>query len=262
MITYLVGTDTYRIKQYLAQHAPNAIVGEDGLKMQGLFDQAPVILYNPPAGLKIPENVEVFIVLEKKPKNKKNVLEFNLFKGAEIASWIKEEAKRQGFSIDGEAVQMLAQQYRDTWQTRLALDMLCGYAHGDGRIMGDMVKTLLPDGALPSIFGMTDAIAAKRKGDAVVRLAEQLDRGVDPYYLFSMIVGQFRNMLRATAAPAEALAKAGIHPYAASKAVTAAKRFAPGELAMLYRRLANLEYSVKTGEYDITDGLYQFIFSL
>lgn len=261
MTTYLYGTDSYRIKQYLAEYAPNAIVGEEGLKMRGLFDQAPVVLHDPPADLKIPEDLTVFVVSEKKPrltggqaKGKKNLVELNLLKGAEIASWIREEAKRQECTIDGDALQMFAQQYRDTWQTKLALDMLCNYAQGDGRITGEMVRTLVPNGTLPSIFGMTDAIAAKRKGDAVVLLAQQLERGVDPYYLFSMVVGQFRNML--------APKRPGVHPYAASRATTAAKRFAPGELAMLYRRLANLECSVKTGEYDIVDGLYQFVFSL
>lgn len=254
MITYLYGTDGYRIKEYLAEHAAGAIVGEEGLKMQGLFDQAPVILYDPPAKLKIPDDLEVFVVTEKKPKTKKDLVELNPLKGPEIASWIKDEAKRQGFVIDADAVNLLAQNYYDTWQTKLELDLLCSYAYETKHITAKMVMLLLPKEALSSIFGMTDAIAAKRKSDAVLLLTEQLEGGIDPYYLFSMIVGQFRNMI--------APKRAGVHPYAASRAAGFAKRFAADELKTMYRRLAALEHSVKGGKYDITDGLYQFIFSL
>ena len=50
--------------------------------------------------------------------------------------------------------------------------------------------------------------------------------------------------------------------FAAQKAAGFAKRFQPGELVVLYRRLFDLERSVKTGECDMEDGLYRFVFSL
>ncbi len=253
MITNVYGTDTYRIKEYLHEHAAGAIIGEEGLKTQGLFDQAPVILYDPPAKLKIPEDLDVFVVTEKKPKTKENLVELNLLKGPEVASWIKNEAKRQGFAIDADAVSLLAKQYRDTWQIKLTLDMLCNYAV-DATIRARDVTTLAPTVSEEKIFDLTDAIAGRQKGQAVVLLSRQLEQGSDPYYLFSMIVGQFRNMI--------APKRAGVHPYAAGKAAGFAKRFQPGELPTFYRRLSALEHSVKEGEYDITDGLYKFIFSL
>ncbi|MEK7582952.1 MAG: hypothetical protein AAB483_00910 [Patescibacteria group bacterium] len=266
MITHIYGTDTYRVKEYLKEHAAGAIIGEDGLKMQGLFDQAPVILYDPPAKTRIPEDLEVFIVSEKPVKRTggsaspgggklkaKNAVELNILKGAEIISWIKSEAKRQGFAIDAEAVKLLAQNYRDTWQTKLTLDMLCNYA-ADATIRARDVTILAPTVSEEKIFDLTDAIAGRQKGQAVVLLSRQLEQGSDPYYLFSMIVGQFRNMI--------APKRAGVHPYASGKAAGFAKRFQPGELPIFYRRLSALEHGVKGGEYDITDGLYKFIFSL
>src|SRR3989344_1661284 len=155
MITYVVGNDQYRIREYLREHAPNAIIGEDGLKMQGLFDQAPVILYYPPADLKISEDIVVFIVSEKKSKKAKNSIEFNILKGAEIARWIKEEVARQGFAINPDALAFLASRYRDTWQTKLDLDTICSYVHEKKTISVDDVYAVVTDVSEEKIFDLT-----------------------------------------------------------------------------------------------------------
>lgn len=252
MVTYLYGTDTYRIREYLREHAPNAQVGEEVLKYRGLFGETtPVVLYDPPKDLKIPDDVAVFIVSEKKIKKG---IEFSPLKGTEIAQWIEAEVKKEGYAIAKDALALLARQYRDTWQMKLELDKLCNYAHVAKNITADDVRTITSIAVQENIFQLTDALANRQKGTATALLARQLDTGADPYYLFSMIVYQFRNMLTPD--------RAGVHPFAASKARQAARGFLPAKLIAHYRALHQLELDAKNGIREITDGLYQFIFSL
>jgi len=258
MITYLYGTDTYRIKAYLREHAPDAMVGEDALKTKGLFDQAPVILYVSDEALaksdelpNIPKDVEVFIVSEKKIKKG---IEFKPLKDNEIRAWIQEELKKQGFAIAPDALTILANQYVDTWQTSLELTMLMNYAHDQKTITKDALTVLTPLTVEESIFKLTDAIANKYKGDAVALLERQLASGADPYYLFSMIVGQFRNII--------APGRAGVHPFAAQKARQAGKHFDSTNLKNIYRSLQQLEMDSKKGKQDMAEGLYKFVFQL
>ena len=252
MITYLYGTDTYRIKAYLAEHAEGAQTGEEALKYRGLFGEAgPVVLYGEPEMKKVPENVAVFIVSEKKIKKG---IEFKPLQGAEISTWISMELKKENFTIAPDALALLARGYRDTWYMKLELDKLCNYANERKNITAQDVLAVTTAKIEQNIFQLTDAIANQRKRDAVVLLDRQLAGGADPYYLFSMIVFQFRNMLTPN--------RAGVHPFAAQKARLAARHFEPGRLPALYQSLHRLELDAKNGVRDITDGLYEFIFKL
>ncbi len=258
MITYLYGKDTYRIKEYLAEHAPGALVGEEALKSQGLFGQAPVILYDPPATLKIPEDIEVFVVTEK-PAGGRSAsggkgLEFNPLKGPEIKKWIQEILKKQGIGIASPALAILEQRYKDSFQMKLLLDLVCNYVYPHTTISLTDIEAVAPTVSEETIFKLTDAVANNHKREAMILLERQLAYGADPYYLFSMILFQFRNML--------APDRAGVHPFAAQKARTAAKRFADNALKRAYKNLYQLEIDAKTGIQDMTDGLYSFVSNL
>ena len=251
MITYLYGTDTYRIKEYLREHAPDAMVGEEGLKYQGLFDRRPVILYEAPVDLKISDDLEVFVVSEKKIKKG---IEFQPLKGAEIGTWIQERLKKTDFAIAPDALAMLTDRYTGTWQMKIELDKLCNHGYDKKMITANDIAAVGTAKTEEKIFALTDAVSSKNKRDACLLLDRQLSSGADPFYLFSMIAGQFRNML--------APKRSGVHPYAAHRAEISARRFAPNELKSLYRRLHQLELDAKSGTADIVDGLYKFIFKL
>jgi DNA polymerase III delta subunit len=257
MITHLYGTDTYRIKEYLREHALNAAVGEEALSARGLFDQAPVILYDPPADLKIPDEagLEVFVVTEKKPKKAKNIIEFQPLKESELRQWLAAEAKKLGFTIAPDALSLLVEQSKDSWHAKLELEKVCNYLEGKSTtITVSDLSNVMSIASPETIFQFTDALARKERGTALSLLAKFLERGMDPYYLFSMIVMQFRNIL--------APGRPGVHPYAAQKARQAAKNFNETTLKNLYQSLFILERDAKQGTRDITEGLYEFVFSL
>ena len=125
---------------------------------------------------------------------------------------------------------------------------------------------LIPTTSLQTIFAFTDALAHKRKADAVLMLHDPLSQGSDPYYLFSMMVYQFRNLIRIKSigygTPATLAKATGIHPYAAQKAQQQAQQFSAEELKSLYQSLHGIEQDAKQGVVDIEDSLYRFVFSL
>jgi DNA polymerase-3 subunit delta len=119
-----------------------------------------------------------------------------------------------------------------------------------------------------NIFEIVDAIADKNQRKALRTLYGHLENGVDPYYIFSMIVYQFRNLLKVKALAKNALAyagiikKAGLHPYVVKKTFEQCKKFDLEELKRLFNQLARLDIETKTGKIDMAEGLYQFVFSL
>jgi len=119
-----------------------------------------------------------------------------------------------------------------------------------------------------NIFKVIDAIADKNRPRAAALLYNHLEAGVDPYYIFSMIVYQFRNLLRVKALVKNAvpyagiIKKTGLNPYVVKKTFEQCKKFDLDELKRLFAALAQIEINGKSGSIDITEGLYQFIFSL
>jgi DNA polymerase III delta subunit len=119
-----------------------------------------------------------------------------------------------------------------------------------------------------NIFELVDAIADKNQRRALRVLYNHLESGVDPHYIFSMIVYQFRNLLKVKELVKNALPytgivkKTGLHPYVVKKAFEQCNRFSLEELKRLFNQLARLDIETKSGRIDIAEGLYQFIFSL
>jgi DNA polymerase-3 subunit delta len=119
-----------------------------------------------------------------------------------------------------------------------------------------------------NIFELVDAIADKNQRRALRVLYSHLESGADPYYIFSMIVYQFRNLLKVKELVKNALPytsivkKTGLHPYVVKKTFEQCKRFDLEELKRLFNQLARLDIETKSGKIDMTEGLYQFVFSL
>ena len=119
-----------------------------------------------------------------------------------------------------------------------------------------------------NVFEVVDAIADKNQRRSARMLFGRLETGVDPYYIFSMIVYQFRNLLRIKTLAKSALPyagivkKTGLHPYVFKKTLDQCRKFGHEELKRLFNQLARLDEDAKSGKTDMVDGLYNFVFSL
>ena len=111
-----------------------------------------------------------------------------------------------------------------------------------------MVKTSIKK----DIFKTIDAIAAKKKGEALIHLRNHLEKGDSPFYLLSMLAWQFSNLL----AMKERVEKnkntgtLGWHPYVMQKCLRLCEMFSFEELKNTYNEISNMDLKIKTGQID------------
>lgn len=233
--------------------------------------------------------------LLKKDKNLFNLLSArpNIFKsfepltGKQLENWAKKEVESLGGKIEPHALKKLISSVvttaarneppdpSSTWRLKQEMDKLINYKLAisnnpgkDKSINVTDVELLVGPNTALNIFEVIDALANKNRSKAIATIYSYLEDGVDPYYIFSMTVYQFRNLLRIKALAKNAVPyanivkKTGLHPYAARKTYEQCKKFDLNELKQLFAKLAQLDISAKSGGTDMAEGLYQFIFSL
>lgn len=111
-------------------------------------------------------------------------------------------------------------------------------------------------------FALIDAIGTKDIRKAIISLNQALEEGEDPQAILGLIIYQFRNLLKVKSLPAADLAKAGLHPFVTRKTSQQARQFELDELKKIYRHLSELDLKSKTGQIDLSAGLFQFILTI
>lgn len=213
---------------------------------------------------------------------------FEPLEGKRLENWAKEEIESLGGKIEPEALRKLVSYAtnppaRDklsdpaaAWRLEQEINKLVNYksAVGDndsaknGQINVSDIELLVGPNVSLNIFEVVDAIANKSKYKATATLYNHLETGVDPYYIFSMVTYQFRNLLRIktlikNAVPyADIVKKTGLNPYVVKKTYEQCKKFDLDELKQAFAILAQIDISAKTGNIDMAEGLYQFALSL
>jgi DNA polymerase-3 subunit delta len=204
--------------------------------------------------------------------DKLNVVKiFQPLEGKYLENWLAKEIKQSGAEIDPPALKKLvAYAGKDSWRLGQEVNKLANYKYVAElkRISVEDVKLLVqPDEDL-GIFEVIDAIASKNKAKASAMLHSYLGLDYDPHYVLSMIIFQFRNLLRVkslvkNAIPySDMLQKTSFKPFVLNKTYEQCRRFDLDELKQLFAYLARLDLESKSGQINLTDGLYQFVFSL
>ncbi len=131
------------------------------------------------------------------------------------------------------------------------------------------IRNLVKNNLKSSIFQAIDAIGANNKKEALNLIYEHLAKGEDPFYLLSMLVYQFRNMLKVSdlainnqLTEYEIAKVAKLHPFVIKKTLSQIKNFSFSQLKKIYQELSQLDITIKTGEVDIKLALVKFIVEL
>lgn len=197
-------------------------------------------------------------------KNSAKPLEyFDFLSGARLNTWIKNEAMRNGATIEPAAVEALLDVVGvDSWSLANEITKLSNYTK---QIKVKDVAVLVSGKTDLNIFNFTDALGEKNKAKAFAILSQELAYGRDPYYLLSMVIFQFRNllMLRSlaehTSSSADAAKKSGLHPFVTRKLFSNIKKFDLDELKNRYSRLSDIDIGIKEGRLDLEEELYNFV---
>lgn len=196
---------------------------------------------------------------------------FERLGGGKLNQWIVQRAKEldPAGGISAAALEKLILfAGSDTEYLDKELRKLVDFA--DGRtIQADDVEILVRANSDANIFDTIDALGADNKKEALRLVQEHLKKGDDPFYIFSMYVYQFRNILKVADLSAQyhnndyAIAKAaGLHPYVVKKSLNQLRNFSMAELKGIYQKLSDLDTQIKTGKIDIRVALDKFIVEL
>ncbi|MBU2028482.1 DNA polymerase III subunit delta [Patescibacteria group bacterium] len=128
------------------------------------------------------------------------------------------------------------------------------------------VENLVQASLSSNIFSIIDAMAESRKKDALLFLHQHLEKGEDPFYLFSMLAYQLRNMLKIADLKEnfdyperEIIRVSQMHPYVVRKTLNQIRNFSFAKLAKLYQKLSQLDMMMKTGKIGAELALDKFI---
>lgn len=177
--------------------------------------------------------------------------------GGSLTRWIAGRAEARGGQIEGRAAQLLG----DNVGSELALlenelEKLVLYA-GERPITVDDIGLLSPYAAEANIFALVDAVGARQGERATDLLQRKLAEGVDPFYLFTMLVRQFRLLLQAAelreagARAADVSQQIGVPLFVARKILRQSQHFSLEQLERIYSHLLEADVAVKSGRSDM-----------
>ena len=179
---------------------------------------------------------------------------FNVPQGRLLEQWINQRVSAQGGSILPTASSLLASKVgQDLRLLGMEIEKLISYT-GPGRpIEPADVELLTPYGSHTSIFELVDAIGQQRRQAASLLLRKKIENGEEPLYLLAMIIRQFRLLIQVKEKlnqgfrSHEISDRVKIHRFVAGKLVNQAANFSLDQLENIYRRLLEIDVSIKTG---------------
>lgn len=170
--------------------------------------------------------------------------------GPGFAEWVVKRARGRGGAIEPQAAQVLAELVaEDVERADQELVKLLDYLDGERPIRVQDVELLTAFHGQPDVFAMVDALGKREAGTALARLQRLLDEE-DPHYAFSMVIRQFRLLLRAREsidAGHSPVQLPGVHPLVARKVAEQARSFHLSDLERIHHRLMEIDLADKSG---------------
>jgi DNA polymerase-3 subunit delta len=193
-------------------------------------------------------------------KKSGQIFEFLPLAGANLVSWIQKKGQQNGIEIPNDAAQEIAFFCGpNLWQQNNEIKKLTDYKIGVNSkepVSKEEIQMLIEPQMAVNIFDFIDSIACKNIRQSTDVLNQLIVAGLAPLYLYSMIVYQFRNLIRAKILldqnqnqyQIQKILK--LHPYVAQKTIRAAQNFSLEKLKKIYAKLLDAEIALKTTQTD------------
>jgi DNA polymerase-3 subunit delta len=218
-------------------------------------------------GKKAKASNKLFKYLEKNSK-KQN---FERLSGAKLNSWILKRIKlldSQASIKPGALQKIILFSGGDTEIMDKEIMKLVNFKDGK-EITEEDVELMMNTKLESDIFATIDAISQKNKKKALELLHNHLEKGEDPFYIFSMIVYQFRNLLKVAGYKEQGMINeyeiakvAKLHPFVVKKSLAQLRNFTLDDLIQIYSKLQKIDLDVKTGKKDMGLAIDVFIAEL
>lgn len=208
-----------------------------------------------------------FKLIEKKAKSQN----FEKLTGVRLSQWILKEIKEidNKGEISKQALEKLVVYVgEDPILLRREIQKLLNFSNG--KMISEKDIELLVRAKIDSdIFRTIDAIGANDKKEALKLIHRHLEKGEDSFYLFSMLIYQFRNMLKiadlkesGNLSEYEIAKIAKLHPFVVKKSLLQLRRFNLKRLEEIYANLGEIDLKIKTGRLDIRLAMDKFVVEL
>ena len=241
------------------------------LKEKDLFEKENIVLIFFEE-VEIKNKTELYKLLLKKSFKKQ---EFKNLPPSKIIAFIKKEVEEKKGEISSAAAEKLSSYCgNDVWHLENELNKVISFKKGK-IIQSSDVENLCEEDVETNVFKTIEAIANKNKRLAVKLISDHFNvGGKDEKIIFSMIVYQFRNLIKIRSVLDKnrkqgdfsnaygQLVKSGIHPFVVRKNLPIARSFPMDELKKIYQKLFELDYQIKMGRVDMKLGIEMFIAGL
>lgn len=182
--------------------------------------------------------------------------EFNLLAGQKLI----EEAKQMFLSAKTDIAPRALEKLvfyvgNDLWRMSQEIEKLINYKGGVAIEEKD-IDLLIKPKISSDIFATIDALAERKKATALQLIFRHLEKGDDPFYIFSMLAYQIRNLLNVKSLVEKGVAywdlakTLKLHPFVVKKTFCQIKKFSLPELKKIHHSLFEADLAMKTGKID------------
>jgi len=214
---------------------------------------------------KIPKSIDLIFLEEfktaqnpiwKRVVAKGKIWQFEPLPNFALLNWIKRRILEKGGQISFEAAKILAFYIgNNLWRQNSEIEKLINFK-GKKQIEPEDIEKLVKPEFSPKIFDLIDNIALKNLSKSENILKQLLDSGENPLYIQTMIVYQFRNLIKikyladSNLKESEIQKKTKLHPFVVKKSLGQIKNFSLEDLKRIYTKLLEAEIAMKTGAVD------------
>lgn len=205
-------------------------------------------------------------------KNAKISKEFSRLQGKKLSDWIVKQLKKidEKVMIANNAMQeLIFLTGGDLRRIDIELQKLASYV-GEGEISLENLHKLTATKVEADIFQTIELAFRNDKKRALLLLKQQLVKGDDPFYIFSMYVYQIRVLLKILGcmksqnnANEYSIAKeTKLHPFVVKKSLMLIRNSSDKKLLKAHKLLLSLDKEVKLGKRKIESALDLFVMSV
>ncbi|WP_153733021.1 DNA polymerase III subunit delta [Sporosarcina obsidiansis] len=135
--------------------------------------------------------------ITKKIKQHAVVVEAITLQGQDLTTWIMQQGKSKGISIDTKEANFLIEMAgSDLLTLATEIEKLAAYLAYQGNVTTDMIEQLVARTPEMDVFRLTDLFINGKKGESVSVYHDLLRNGEEPIMLTSLIAGQIRLMIQ------------------------------------------------------------------
>jgi len=194
---------------------------------------------------------------------------FSMLKDKEVIEWVERLTREQGIHLTTEAAQLLTFTVGDDLQIlSQEIKKMALYVGNGGHVDKQVVEELTVRTLEQNIFALVEKVANVEIERAIGMLYDLLKNREEPIKIVALFARQFRIMLFAKELSIKGYSnqqigsRIGAHPYVVQLALQQARGFTEKQLREIMKRLADLDFEMKTGKKEKVLALELFLLSL